>query len=121
MPGFEKKLRDQDGALLGEDQGKKPTVDKHIPDVPVVASEVASPRAGDRGEAGGWAVEMVADIAKAAVEQFVVGDRARASAVDDYERGSEEDGADSYRHPLGRRESRCGQGEAKAEQNGRAT
>lgn len=53
MPGFEKKLRDQVGALLEEEHGKKPTVDKDIPDDPVVASEVASPRAGDRGEAGG--------------------------------------------------------------------
>lgn len=53
MPGFEKKLRDQVGALLEEEHGKKPTVDKDIPDDPVVAREVASPRAGDRGEAGG--------------------------------------------------------------------
>lgn len=120
MPGFEKKLRDQVGALL-EEHGKKPTVDKDIPDDPVVAREVASPRAGDRGEAGGWVVEMVADIGKAAVEPFVVGDRTRALSVDDYERGSEEDGVDSYRHPLGRRESRRGQGEPRAEQNGRAT
>lgn len=53
MQGFEKRLKDQDGAPLGEGQGKKPTVDKHIPDAPVLAAEVASRRAGDRGEAGG--------------------------------------------------------------------
>lgn len=64
---------------------------------------------------------MVADIGKAAGEQFVAEDRARASTVDDYERGSEEDWEGSYQHPLGRRGSRRGQGEARAEQNGRAT
>lgn len=63
---------------------------------------------------------MVADTGTAAVEQVVAGDRGRASTVADCEADSEERWGDSYQHPSWRRESRRGQDEARAEQNGRA-